>query len=391
MQGKPNQFLDEWNAARLATGRFDSQLGGGLLEQQKQNRDTAPIFTVPGTYGKYAYLRGAVPIRLKTDTPEDTYNRYQEGLKNYTINTARRINADENQQGEYNEQGHTIFYKTDGINPESTLLHEQSHASKAKPQESIIKDIILKNKEYNNTYKDDESEIYSRLMQVREANQIDPNKVWDEESLKEFKKTATDFNFLHRYNDDTVIDIFNNVADAGNIQNEENKTFVAAEGGIVPKYDEGTDGVDDDLNTSGIKTVFTTDGADWRKRPTQEQLDAFYSGNVKRQVQLAEQAGKTVTYANPKYTLDEVVVTAKDLKKEQQRKKEYNNVLDLGITAAGFVPGLGEVADVVDVVNQLRQGNYGDAGLSALAAIIPGVPASIIRRGGNDITRRYLK
>lgn len=172
---------------------------------------------------------------------------------------------------------------------------------------------------------------------------------------------------------------------------EENPGLKYWEWKDIPKYDEGTDSVDDDLNTSGIKAVFTTDGADWRKRPTQEQLDAFYSGNVKRQIQLAEQAGQTVTYTNPKYTLDEVVVSAKDLKKERQHKQEYNNVLDLGITAAGFIPGLGEVADVVDVVNQLRQGNYGDAGLSALAAIIPGVPASIIRRGGNDITRRYLK
>ena len=163
---------------------------------------------------------------------------------------------------------------------------------------------------------------------------------------------------------------------------EENPGLKYWEWKDIPKYDEGT---------SGIMQPFVTDGNNWRKRPTQEQLDAFYSGNVKRQVKLAEQTGQTVTYTNPKYTLDEVVVTANDLKKEQQRRQEYNNLLDLGITATGFVPGLGEVADAVDVINQLRQGNYSDAGLSALAAIIPGVPASIIRRGGNDITRRYLK
>lgn len=145
---------------------------------------------------------------------------------------------------------------------------------------------------------------------------------------------------------------------------EENPGLKYWEWKNIPKYGEGIDGVDDDLNTSGIKTVFTTDGADWRKRPTQEQLDAFYSGNVKRQVKLAEQTGQTVTYTNPKYTLDEVVVTAKDLKKQQQRKQEYNNVLDLGIATAGFVPGLGEVADATDVVNQVRQGNYSDAATS---------------------------
>ena len=172
---------------------------------------------------------------------------------------------------------------------------------------------------------------------------------------------------------------------------EENPGLKYWEWKDVPKYDEGTDGVDDNSHASGVKTIFTTDGADWRKRPTQEQLDAFYSGNIKRQVQLAEKAGQTITWADPKYTLDEVVVTAKNLKKEKQLKQDYNNIFDLGITAAGFVPGFGEVADAVDVVNQFRQGNYGDAALSFLAAIIPGVPANIVRKGGNEITRRYLK
>lgn len=166
---------------------------------------------------------------------------------------------------------------------------------------------------------------------------------------------------------------------------EENPGLKYWEWKNIPKYGEGTDGVDDDLNASGIKTVFTTDGADWRKRPTQEQLDAFYSGNVKRQIQLAEQAGQTATYTNPKYALDEVVVAAKDLKKEQQRNQEYNNILDLGITAAGFVPGLGEVADAVDVANQLRQGNYGEALISTAAFLLPGISANLLQKGVKGI------
>lgn len=166
---------------------------------------------------------------------------------------------------------------------------------------------------------------------------------------------------------------------------EENPGLKYWEWKDIPKYDTGTNSVDNDSNTSGIKTVFTTDGSNWRKRPTQEQLDAFYSGNIERQVQLAEQAEQTVTYANPKYTLDEVVISAKDLKKEKQRKQEYNNVLDLGITAAGFVPGLGEVADAVDVANQLRRGNYGEALTSTAAFLLPGVSANLLRKGVKGI------
>lgn len=245
MQGKPNQFLDEWNTARLATGRFDAQLGNGNLEQQKANRDSAPIFSTPNAFASRAALRGVVPIRLSSDTDQMVIDRYNSDLRvqaNKLFKTVTSAEEGKERKGTYDRDSHTIYVKPDS--PE-TLIHEQSHASKARPQEAKIAEILKNNDETKSLYYDDPTgrEPYGRLMQVREANQIDPNKVWDKESYKEFKKNAIDFNFLNRYSDDTVIDIFNNVADAGDIRNEENKIFVAAEGGIVPKYDDGTDGV----------------------------------------------------------------------------------------------------------------------------------------------------
>ena len=139
---------------------------------------------------------------------------------------------------------------------------------------------------------------------------------------------------------------------------EENPGLKYWEWKDIPKYDEGTNGV-----------------------TLKEKEDAFWRGDVQKMAELVEREGKQVTYVNPNNTLDEIVVTAKDLKKEQRRKQEYNNVLDLGITAAGFVPGFGEVADAADVVNQVRQGNYSDALISTAAFLLPGVSASALRKG----------
>jgi hypothetical protein len=120
----------------------------------------------------------------------------------------------EGMQGKYHTAGHTIFYNPEGLHPESSLTHEQAHASIATPQERKIAEILSKHKQNKHIYFDklDGSEPYARLMQVREANNIDPYKIWDMESLKEFKKTAIDFNFLNRYSDEALLEIFNNVA-----------------------------------------------------------------------------------------------------------------------------------------------------------------------------------
>ena len=138
---------------------------------------------------------------------------------------------------------------------------------------------------------------------------------------------------------------------------EENPGLKYWEWKDIPKYDEG-----------GRVTL-------------KEKEDAFWRGDAQKMAELVEREGKQLTYVTPESNLNEVVVTAKDLKKEKQRNQEYNNLLDLGITAAGFVPGLGEVADAIDVVNQLRHGNYGNALTSTAALLLPGVPASALRKG----------
>lgn len=76
-------------------------------------------------------------------------------------------------------------------------------------------------------YLDRPTEVYSRLMDFREINNIDPNQVWDKKALKELKKTGTDVDLLNRYKDDQLLDLFNTVADIGTERNydQRNRTY----------------------------------------------------------------------------------------------------------------------------------------------------------------------
>lgn len=56
------------------------------------------------------------------------------------------------------------------------------------------------------------TEVYSRLMQFRQANNLDPNTIYDKDSFRELRKTATDYNLINTFKEDEVIDLLNNVA-----------------------------------------------------------------------------------------------------------------------------------------------------------------------------------
>ena len=223
--GKPNEFFDTWNEARLQTGRFNDQLGEGILERQKQRRDSAPIFNNLNAFADISYTRGTTPGLLNGETPREAANRYNKNKSKYAQSTVDKLR--DKAQGAYWESPNTIY--VDPKYPEA-LIHEQAHASHAKEQEDKIEEILGN----SDMYKDRKGEIYSRLMQFREKNNLNPNTVWDKESLKELKKNAVDFSILNRYNDDEVLRLLNEVADTGDIDNfisKNNKVNYAAEGG----------------------------------------------------------------------------------------------------------------------------------------------------------------
>lgn len=204
-----NDFLDTWNASRLATGRYNNQLGDGRLERQAESRNTAREFRSPigfaMNYGKRAAIR----------TPSMSDTDYRKEIARNAQSMKLRLNTPETGQGviggAYHAPTHSSYVNQEEFAKDSTVrTHENAHASRATEQEQVISDILGSSS--SSTYLRRPTEVYSRLMQFRQANNLDPNIIYDKDSFRELRKTATDYNLINTFKEDEVIDLLNNVA-----------------------------------------------------------------------------------------------------------------------------------------------------------------------------------
>lgn len=204
-----NDFLDTWNASRLATGRYNNQLGDGRLERQAESRNTAREFHSPigfaMNYGKRAAIR----------TPSMSDTDYRKEIARNAQSMKLRLNTPETGQGviggAYHAPTHSSYVNQEEFTKDPTVrTHENAHASRATEQEQVISDILGSSS--SSTYLRRPTEVYSRLMQFRQANNLDPNTVYDKDSFRELRKTAVDYNLINTFKEDEVIDLLNNVA-----------------------------------------------------------------------------------------------------------------------------------------------------------------------------------
>lgn len=204
-----NDFLDTWNASRLATGRYNNQLGEGRLERQAESRNTAREFHSPigfaMNYGKRAAIR----------TPSMSDTDYRKEIARNAQSMKLRLNTPESGQGviggAYHAPTHSSYINQEEFAKDPTVrTHENAHASRATEQEQVISDILGSSS--SSTYLRRPTEVYSRLMQFRQANNLDPNTIYDKDSFRELRKTATDYNLINTFKEDEVIDLLNNVA-----------------------------------------------------------------------------------------------------------------------------------------------------------------------------------
>lgn len=204
-----NDFLDAWNSSRLATGRYNNQLGDGRLERQAESRNTAREFHSPigfaMNYGKRAAIR----------TPSMSDTDYRKEIARNAQSMKLRLNTPETGQGviggAYHAPTHSSYVNQEEFAKDSTVrTHENAHASRATEQEQVISDILGSSS--SSDYLRRPTEVYSRLMQFRQANNLDPNTVYDKDSFRELRKTATDYNLINTFKEDEVIDLLNNVA-----------------------------------------------------------------------------------------------------------------------------------------------------------------------------------
>lgn len=126
-----------------------------------------------------------------------------------------RLNTPETGQGviggAYHAPTHSSYINQEEFAKDTTVrTHENAHASRATEQEQVISDMLGSSS--SSTYLRRPTEVYSRLMQFRQANNLDPNTIYDKDSFRELRKTATDYNLINTFKEDEVIDLLNNVA-----------------------------------------------------------------------------------------------------------------------------------------------------------------------------------
>lgn len=95
---------------------------------------------------------------------------------------------------------------------------------------SWIKDKTTSTKHHKSfqDYLDEPTEIYSRLMQLRYDNNINPKKIWTLDDIKKLRKNVKDYRIFSRYSDEFILKLFNEVAQ--NNQNSSEQPLYAKSG-----------------------------------------------------------------------------------------------------------------------------------------------------------------
>ncbi len=155
------------------------------------------------------------------------------------------FNDPNNPTSAYNRDTGQIFIDPNMQDIESTLLHERTHALnhqlpqrvvgqqgyEMSPIESKVRDVMMpwykENKQDLDEYWDDPVEIYARMMQMRYRLNLDPTKKVTKDDLKKWRKDGLLRQYeMGVYDDDTLLQLFNEVADNRQLQNNQQNTYV---------------------------------------------------------------------------------------------------------------------------------------------------------------------
>lgn len=336
-----SEFLDNWNAARLATGRFDNQLGDGKIEKQAESRNTAKVYTNPKVFGmisaknEFINKYGNDNTKLSNNI-KDIIGR-SKTIQNY-------INKD-NIGGTYYPAGHTLYIKPDNYVLDNTIFeHEAAHASNANEQENKISEITGYNSDSSYLFKP--TEIYSRMTQFRKANNINPSTVWDKNTIKELRNNSKDYDLFNVFDDDTMIRLFNEVASVNNnnLTNpyvDTNKTHITKYGGNVnnkKRYGGNMNYIINGNVKNSLRHI----------RPKAKLGDWFRVNNTKYNI------GDTFNYKGQNYIVNdrnEAVPVSTDLTKANP------DALLNAITAAEWMKNKKSFSPNIDLTNKQKSNN----------------------------------
>lgn len=233
-------FISRWLASRQ--GQLSQNMGGAGVPEVKREYarqigrmyDTPVYDNIPDMM--YGYTKDRI---MGLQDGSDEKNR-----RIRHINGIRAVIEDDNKMGgirvsDPSTQSQMIYMTgrtVDGRGPQSGLVHELSHSlgkpgytySLSKPQEKAIHDIMrgrmsgaMRNpllRPYDETYPENPTEIYSRLMEFRYNNNLDPSKRYTLDEIKELRNNSKDAGLFDRYTDEVMLELLNNIASATDLK-----------------------------------------------------------------------------------------------------------------------------------------------------------------------------
>jgi len=246
---KPSTVLDtdakldvaNWLMERKNTGRYDEQLGYGHLGNQILNIGALKNFENKTDFATAMYNKiqqAEIPEDLEGIIKNPSYFKEAKEIKSEQ-ELERLLTEDmgDNVQGVYMKGLHGKFQGKSGWLDDSAISidrHETTHGLNALPQENKIAEIMnfdpLNSELDRKSYMRKPTEMYSRLMQLRLNNNLDPNKLWTQEDLP-YLKNLIDDQQLHlnpkdlgkdpktgkfRMTDEILLKLMNEVADTDN-------------------------------------------------------------------------------------------------------------------------------------------------------------------------------
>lgn len=234
------EFHENWYKPRIAIlGKNEKDSGTGLGNLLRSDKGV----------GQDEYNRIIGNIRNTDEVTYDNVNPYQRGVIKEYINkvVTSKDEIPEEKALEYNKMLNKAVTYKDASNPfilykntsPTIKVHERTHAGNAWRQELLIKRKNIKGVGKDSKYLDNPSEIYSRLMQVRFDNHLNPMEIITDDKIEELRKSGKDSNLLNRYDNETLKFLFNGIASN---TNKKSSTRFVKRGGII-KYQNPPHGI----------------------------------------------------------------------------------------------------------------------------------------------------
>lgn len=196
-------YATDPNYSRVLKKIIASAKHGGVLKFQQGGVTQGKEWVKNWYKNRRSQIKNNIQQNLKIPVPVTGTFGYNLLAHNMDLTTAvvDPSKLEKNVDGVYRPWGRKIYLRTDSP---STAIHEWVHSSRPDPQIKEIDKIKdhLGDSFYDqksvipDEYLDDSQEIYSRLMQLRHALNIDPNHQFTNEEIDELKRKYTKREFL---------------------------------------------------------------------------------------------------------------------------------------------------------------------------------------------------